>query len=105
MLPAPPGSGIAGSRSGPGPVPHRRPGIPHRVHGLGGDASVSACPPTECSAPPPAGQMECINLITSEKYGEKRVGYLGLMVLLDEKQEGVRPDPLPRPPCIVVKDI
>jgi len=49
--------------------------------------------------------MECINLITSEKYGEKRVGYLGLMVLLDEKQEGVRPDPLPRPPCIVVKDI
>jgi len=33
------------------------------------------------------GQMECINLITSEKYGEKRVGYLGLMVLLDEKQE------------------
>jgi AP-1 complex subunit gamma-1 len=33
------------------------------------------------------GQMECINLITSDSYGEKRVGYLGLMVLLNEKQE------------------
>eukprot|EP01012_Entosiphon_sulcatum_P068851 TRINITY_DN992_c0_g1_i1.p1 TRINITY_DN992_c0_g1~~TRINITY_DN992_c0_g1_i1.p1 ORF type:complete len:882 (+),score=146.00 TRINITY_DN992_c0_g1_i1:3085-5730(+) len=33
------------------------------------------------------GQVECINLIASEKYSEKRVGYLGMMVLLDEKQE------------------
>ena len=32
--------------------------------------------------------MECIKLITSGQYAEKRVGYLGLMVLLDEKQEG-----------------
>eukprot|EP00906_Rhabdomonas_costata_P033124 RCo046635 len=33
------------------------------------------------------GQMECVTLITSDKYAEKRVGYLGLMVLLDERQE------------------
>lgn len=33
------------------------------------------------------GQMECINLINSTKYPEKRIGYLGLMILLDEKQE------------------
>eukprot|EP01027_Heterolobosea_sp_BB2_P016132 GEZU01023001.1.p1 GENE.GEZU01023001.1~~GEZU01023001.1.p1 ORF type:complete len:814 (-),score=236.92 GEZU01023001.1:145-2586(-) len=33
------------------------------------------------------GQMECIRLITSQKYPEKRVGYLGLMILLDENQE------------------
>lgn len=33
------------------------------------------------------GQMECVKLITSQKYPEKRIGYLGLMVLLDERQE------------------
>mmetsp|Transcript_3456 Transcript_3456/g.5090 ORF Transcript_3456/g.5090 Transcript_3456/m.5090 type:complete len:820 (-) Transcript_3456:8-2467(-) len=33
------------------------------------------------------GQVECINLITSSKYPEKRIGYLALMTLLDEKQE------------------
>eukprot|EP00164_Ancoracysta_twista_P014375 GFYU01023394.1.p1 GENE.GFYU01023394.1~~GFYU01023394.1.p1 ORF type:complete len:164 (+),score=37.06 GFYU01023394.1:87-578(+) len=33
------------------------------------------------------GQMECLKLIASPKYAEKRVGYLGLMTLLDERQE------------------
>lgn len=33
------------------------------------------------------GQMECVRLITSNKYPEKRIGYLGLMLLLDENQE------------------
>jgi AP-1 complex subunit gamma-1 len=33
------------------------------------------------------GQMECINLIVSQKYPEKRIGYLALMILLDETQE------------------
>ncbi len=33
------------------------------------------------------GQMECINLIVSSKYPEKRIGYLAVMILLDEKQE------------------
>jgi AP-1 complex subunit gamma-1 len=33
------------------------------------------------------GQMECVNLITSNKYPEKRIGYLALMILLDENQE------------------
>eukprot|EP01091_Cochliopodium_minus_P019800 TRINITY_DN8439_c0_g1_i1.p1 TRINITY_DN8439_c0_g1~~TRINITY_DN8439_c0_g1_i1.p1 ORF type:complete len:831 (-),score=268.79 TRINITY_DN8439_c0_g1_i1:48-2540(-) len=33
------------------------------------------------------GQMECLKLIVSENYSDKRVGYLGLMLLLDENQE------------------
>jgi AP-1 complex subunit gamma-1 len=33
------------------------------------------------------GQMECLKLIASPLYSEKRIGYLGLMVLLDENQE------------------
>lgn len=33
------------------------------------------------------GQMECLRLIVSQSYGDKRMGYLGLMVLLDERQE------------------
>lgn len=33
------------------------------------------------------GQMECLKLITSQFYNDKRVGYLGLALLLDEKQE------------------
>lgn len=33
------------------------------------------------------GQMETITLLTSKKYPEKRIGYLALMILLDENQE------------------
>ena len=33
------------------------------------------------------GQMECLKLIASSKYHEKRVGYLGLTQLLDENTE------------------
>eukprot|EP01006_Ploeotia_vitrea_P027094 TRINITY_DN59966_c0_g1_i1.p1 TRINITY_DN59966_c0_g1~~TRINITY_DN59966_c0_g1_i1.p1 ORF type:complete len:878 (-),score=103.16 TRINITY_DN59966_c0_g1_i1:1901-4534(-) len=33
------------------------------------------------------GQMMCINLIIGEKFVDKRIGYLGLMVLLDESSE------------------
>merc|ERR1719386_354773 len=33
------------------------------------------------------GQMECLKLIASSKFPEKRVGYLGLTQLLDENTE------------------
>jgi len=33
------------------------------------------------------GQMECLKLIAGSKFLEKRIGYLGLMILLDERQE------------------
>ena len=33
------------------------------------------------------GQMECVKLIATNGFPEKRVGYLGLMILLDERQE------------------
>lgn len=36
------------------------------------------------------GQMECLKLIAGSKFLEKRIGYLGLMILLDERQEGAR---------------
>jgi len=33
------------------------------------------------------GQMECLKLVAGTKFPEKRVGYLGLMILLDERAE------------------
>jgi len=33
------------------------------------------------------GQLECIKLIASARFPEKRIGYLGLMILLDENVE------------------
>ena len=33
------------------------------------------------------GQLECLKLIAGNKFLEKRIGYLGLMILLDERQE------------------
>jgi AP-1 complex subunit gamma-1 len=33
------------------------------------------------------GQMECVKLLASNFYSDKRIGYLALMLLLDENQE------------------
>jgi AP-1 complex subunit gamma-1 len=33
------------------------------------------------------GQMECLKLIASQHYSDKRIGYLALMLLMDEKHE------------------
>jgi hypothetical protein len=45
--------------------------------------------------------MECLKLIAGNKFLEKRIGYLGLMILLDERQEvriATRRRPLPGAP-------
>lgn len=33
------------------------------------------------------GQVECLKLIASPNFPEKRIGYLGLMAMVDERHE------------------
>ena len=39
------------------------------------------------SYPAHFGQLECLNLIASQRFTNKRIGYLGAVLFLDERQD------------------
>ena len=61
----------------------------------GGDGGSLVCACRDCAwgsgrhtgYPAQFGQVECVKLVASPKFADKRLGYLGIMLLLDESQE------------------
>lgn len=60
---------------------------PHGPSGETAEDRYVGSRPSQLGYPTHWGQMECLKLIAGNKFLEKRIGYLGLMILLDERQE------------------